>query len=168
MRRFSTVMSAALLLGCGSASNEEDPGTTQQMLSRSWVLYQNVSPNPAAGVTGFVQSNTTEGGKTHVTLHVTGLPPNRAFGSHVHVLPCEDPAQAGGHYRNEPAGPATPENEIWLDFTTNAAGVGHAQAIVDFLIRHDGAHSVVNHALATDPATGAAGPKLACQNHDFG
>ena len=87
-------------------------------------------------------------------------------GSHVHALPCNQNA-AGGHYRNDPAGPATADNEIWLDFTANAAGNGEAQAVAAFLIRPNGAHAVAIHDHGTDPATGAAGPKLACVDVNF-
>ena len=95
-----------------------------------------------------------------------GLPPDREFGSHVHALPCGQNA-AGGHYRNDPAGPATADNEIWLDFATTSAGTGNSQAVAAFLLRPNGAHAVVIHDHETDPVTGAAGPKLACVDVNF-
>jgi hypothetical protein len=81
-------------------------------------------------IEGRAQMVRTAGGKTIVTVHVEGLAPNTAYGSHVHKQACAD-GEADGHYRFDPAGPATPPNEIWPGFTTNAAGIGNGIAIVD-------------------------------------
>src|SRR5436853_252172 len=61
--------------------------------------YANGSENPISGGEASVHSVTTASGKTIVTLHVSGLPANRSFGSHVHKLACSD-NKAGGHYQN--------------------------------------------------------------------
>jgi len=90
---------------------------------------------------------------------------NGSFGAHVHVAACES-GQAGGHYRNDTAGPATAANDVWLDFRTNSAGQARAMAVVNFGFRANDANAVVVHDHTTD-ATGAAGPKLACLNVDF-
>ncbi|NEB78777.1 superoxide dismutase family protein, partial [Streptomyces sp. SID14478] len=63
-----------------------------------------------------------------VDLDVDGLVPGRAYGAHVHQKPCgADPAAAGGHYQHvvDPRR-ADAGNEVWLDFTTDAAGRGTA------------------------------------------
>jgi Cu-Zn family superoxide dismutase len=127
--------------------------------------YGNDAANPVQGGSASVHSVTTTSGKSIVTLHISGLAPNRSFGAHVHVAACGT-NQAGGHYRNDPAGAATADNEVWLDFTTNAAGQGRAKAVVNFGFRPDGANAVVVHDRGTD-AAGAAGPKLGCINVDF-
>ena len=127
--------------------------------------YGDGTPNPVAGGQASVHAVATASGKTIVTLHVSGLPANRSFGSHVHILACDD-NKAGGHYRNVPSDPASPDNEIWLDFTTNAAGAGEAHATVDWVIRDGGAKAVVIHN-ATTNSGGVAGPKLGCLNVDF-
>ena len=84
----------------------------------------------ALGITGRAQMIRTADGTTIVTVHVVGLSPNTTYGSHVHQQAC-DVADADGHYRFDPAGPAAPPNEIWPGFTTNAAGVGNGRAIVN-------------------------------------
>ncbi|HUQ42994.1 MAG TPA: hypothetical protein VM451_01085, partial [Candidatus Limnocylindria bacterium] len=70
----------------------------------------------AAGVglpiTGRAEMVRTPDGKTFVTVHVEGLSAATSYGSHVHQLPC-DTSDADGHYKNDPAGPAAPPNEIW-------------------------------------------------------
>lgn len=91
-------------------------------------------------------------GKTIVSVHVDGLAASTTYGSHVHQLPCGT-AEADGHYKNDPAGPATPPNEIWPGFTTNAAGIGNGNATVAWTAGA-AAVSVVVHA--------PGGAKIAC------
>jgi hypothetical protein len=83
-----------------------------------------------AGIAGGASKVRTADGKSIVVVHASGLAPNTTYGSHVHLQACAS-GNAGGHYKFDPAGPATPPNEIHLDFTTNAAGIGLGRAIVD-------------------------------------
>ena len=94
----------------------------------------------------------TADGKTTVTVHVEGLSARTVYGSHVHQLPCGT-SEADGHYKHDPAGPATPPNEIWPGFTTNAAGIGNGNATVGWTAGA-AAVSVVVHA--------PGGAKIAC------
>jgi hypothetical protein len=59
------------------------------------------------------------------------------------------------------------ENEVWLDFTTDARGNAIVVNRKDFAVAAAKAKSVVVHANATDPATGKAGDKLACVDVSF-
>jgi Cu-Zn family superoxide dismutase len=157
-----------LLPGMAWGSSGADVVRAEGSLTAYDNPYGTGAANPTAGGAARVHAvanSSGEDGKTIVTLHVTGLAPNREFGSHVHILACGD-NKAGGHYRNDPAGPATPDNEIWLDFTTNGAGSGRAQAVVDWTIRPGGAKAVIIHDHETEPG-GAAGPKLACLDVAF-
>jgi hypothetical protein len=104
-------------------------------------------------ITGRAQMVRTPDGKTIVTIHVEGLAAGTTYGSHVHKQACAD-GEADGHYRFDPAGAATPPNEIWPGpFTTNDAGIGNADTIA---IGSAGATavSVVVHA--------PGGAKIAC------
>jgi hypothetical protein len=94
----------------------------------------------------------TADGKTIVSIHVEGLTPNTAYPSHVHQLPCGT-SDADGHYKNDPAGPAAPPNEIWQGFTTDADGIGNGRAMVDWTAG-SAAVSIVVHA--------PNGAKIAC------
>jgi len=112
----------------------------------------------AAGVgqpiTGRAQMVRTADGRTIVTVHLEGLAANTTYASHVHKQACAD-GDADGHYRFDPAGAATPPNEIWPGpFTTNDAGVGNGNTIAAGTAGPS-AMSVVVHA----PVTGA---KIAC------
>ena len=83
-----------------------------------------------SGIGGHASMVRTAAGKTIVIVHVAGLLPNTAYGSHVHLQACAN-GNAGGHYRFDPSGAATPPNEIHLGFTTNAAGIGLGRTVVD-------------------------------------
>ena len=103
-------------------------------------------------ISGHAQMVRTASGRTYVTVHAEGLAPDTTYPSHVHALPCGQ-ADADGHYKRDPAGPATPPNEIWQGFTTDDEGVGNGRAVADFTAGAT-AVSVVIHA--------PTGAKIAC------
>ena len=107
-------------------------------------------------ITGEARMVRTADGQTIVIVHVEGLAPDTAYGSHVHQQACAN-GEADGHYKFDPAGPATPPNEIWPAFTTNAAGIGNGYASVDGTAGPT-AMSVVVHA--------PGGAKIACADLD--
>lgn len=110
----------------------------------------------AMTITGRAQMVRTAAGSTIVTVHVEGLLPSTAYGAHVHQQACAN-GDADGHYRFDPSGAATPPNEIWPAFTTNAAGIGNGNATAD-AIAGPTAVSVVIHA--------PGGAKIACADLD--
>ncbi|WP_311137175.1 superoxide dismutase family protein [Streptomyces sp. I6] len=111
-----------------------------------------------------VVEQSTERSGTVVRARVGGLRPGHAFGAHVHTAPCDaDPAGAGPHYQHRPAPGADPANELWLDFTADAAGEGNAETRHDRGLRRGGAQSVVLHA-----EQGGAGTRVACFTVPFG
>jgi Cu-Zn family superoxide dismutase len=109
----------------------------------------------------------SDDGTITVRLAVRGLLPNRRYGAHVHNEPCGDTGEAAGPtFQNvvDPVQPsvdpafANPQNEIWLDFRTDTAGAGSAQATVDWGFTEDRrAKSVVLHAWPTATEAGRAG-----------
>jgi len=109
-----------------------------------------------SSITGDARMVRTADGKTIVIVHVEGLAPDTAYGSHVHQQACAN-GEADGHYKFDAAGPATPPNEIWPAFTTNAAGIGNGYASVDGTAGPT-AMSVVVHA--------PGGAKIACADLD--
>jgi superoxide dismutase, Cu-Zn family len=131
------------------------------------------------GATATVNANGTAA-STNVTLEVTGLQPNRRYGAHAHTKPCgSDGKDAGPHFQFKPD-PVTPSvdpayannvNEIWLDFTTNAAGAGQATSTVPWAFPADRrAASVIIHAMptSTEPGkAGGAGNRAACLTVSF-
>ncbi|GAA1989753.1 superoxide dismutase [Amycolatopsis minnesotensis] len=128
-----------------------------------------------AAVSGYTNAH-----RTKLKLYVKGLLPNREYGSHAHSKPCgAAAADSGPHYQNvvDPVQPsvdpkyANPQNEIWLDFTTDANGAASAVSTVDWgFAAERRAHSVVIHEMHThtEPGhAGMAGARLACLNVGF-
>ena len=83
-----------------------------------------------------VSAETGEAGTT-VTPAVPGLDDEHSYGAHVHAELCGPRGDAAGpHFQNvvDPVQPgvdpayANPENEIWLDLTTDADGAGGTSA----------------------------------------
>ena len=134
-----------------------------------------VPPGSTARVRGIYPASD----RTVVTLHVWGLAPNREYGAHAHKYGCSstDPIAAGGHFQHVEGGAsdpgyANPDNEIWLDFTTDGEGNGAAQAVVDWQFPAERrAQSVIihDHHTATGPAgsAGTAGPRYGCLTVPF-
>lgn len=141
------------------------------------VTYDEEQVPAGAGVV-VSQVETPDGGTT-VVLAAHGLQPDREYGAHVHVNGCGPTGDAAGpHFQNEPdpVTPSTdpeyanPENEVWLDFTTDGIGSGHAVSSVGWQFGDRPAGSVVIHEEHTshEPGeAGAAGTRLACVNVDF-
>lgn len=187
MRTTLTILLAAVLLTACSASrppaSESKPHGDGQTTSVEFAPPAKSGKQPAGitydtalvptGATAVVSTSTT-GGRTQVRLSVKKLRPDHKFGAHVHTRPCgAKPADAGPHYQNrkDPVSPsvdpafANPENEVWLDFVTDAKGNGDAVAVLDWTFRPGGAHSVVIHAQPTSTHAGhagTAGERLAC------
>ncbi|UJW33884.1 superoxide dismutase [Saccharothrix sp. AJ9571] len=133
-----------------------------------------------AGATASVFAASAPELGTSVTLVVTGLRADREYGAHAHTRPCgASGADAGPHYQKQvdPVSPsvdpayANPENEIWLDLTTNGTGTGIGATHVDWQFDADRrAGSVVVHETHTHTHpghAGTAGARLACLNVTF-
>jgi Cu-Zn family superoxide dismutase len=123
-----------------------------------------------AGASTQVSSEPLGGGKSKVTVVLRGLQPNHTYGAHVHTRPCGATGEAAGpHFQQvvDPVQPsvdpryANPVNEVWLDFTTDAAGNGAAEAVGNWRFRGRNANSLVVHEHGTHSG-GQAGARLAC------
>ena len=100
------------------------------------------------------------------TVTVAGLLPNRTYGVHLHVNPCGlKPEDAGAHYQHAHTH-ASSDNEVWLDFTTDASGAATATATQDWaFVPGRLPRSLVIHAektRTTGAEAGMAGPRVAC------
>jgi superoxide dismutase, Cu-Zn family len=114
---------------------------------------------------------------TMVTLTVNGLLANRSYGAHLHTKPCGATGTvAGPHYQHRPdpaasASPpsvdpayANPQNEVWLDVTTDSQGAGTSKSTQPWVFSTR-PRSLVIHAskTQTEPGkAGMAGPRAAC------
>jgi superoxide dismutase, Cu-Zn family len=190
MRSHCRVALAAALLTLPGCSTVSGTATSVAQTAHTVQVAATFAPAPGTAITydpalvPFGAQATVDAASgntgTSVTLSVQGLLPGRSYGAHAHTEPCGTTgAAAGPHYQNtvDPVQPsvdpryANPDNEIWLDLTTDANGAGTARTAVawDF----DGqrrARSVIIHAMptATDPGrAGTAGNRAACVSVDF-
>ena len=134
------------------------------------------------GATADVQVR-VEDESTFVQFTGTDLEADRDFGAHVHTQPCgDDPDDSGPHYQHEvdpeaeEDDPSTdpdyanPENEVWLDFTTDDSGKAAVDSSVDWEFREGEARSLVlheEHTATHEGHAGTAGDRLACVTVDF-
>ncbi|GLZ31425.1 hypothetical protein Lesp02_36130 [Lentzea sp. NBRC 105346] len=187
MKTFSAAAAAALLTavllpGTASAAEPAHLAYTSAKFEKYSAKAKAVTYNAElvkAGAHVTVLSIPTIDGKTTVGIRVKGLVANRVYGTHVHVKKCGAlPADAGPHYQNvaDPVQPsvdpkyANPQNEIWLDLTTDERGNAYTTATVAWQFTERHAQSVVLHAEKTsshEGHAGTAGARLACANVDF-
>jgi len=171
MNKLAGAVLLSLVVACGAGTVEEQKESTVSELgfvgSGAWTVFKlQAGPNPAEKINGDVRGFVSpEIDRTMLLLTVRGLPPNKTFGAHLHATACNE-NNGGGHYQHTGT-TVNDENEVWLDFTTNASGVAQVVTRKPFSIATERAKSVVVHAQATDPATGKAGDKLACTDVAF-
>jgi len=172
MRRRLPIIPVVVLCGAGLALPTASAAATAQVVHATGPTV--VHDASLDDITTRVQAVSTASGSTIVTLHATGFPADyvgRSLGAHVHVGACgQNPLASGPHYASPNADPdaSVEQREIWLDFTVNPGGVGHARASRSWHIDTGDANAVVIHALSTDHGTGAAGARLACTTVPFG
>jgi Cu-Zn family superoxide dismutase len=193
-------LTTILAAGCSQADTAGGDGATpteeavQPTTSPSVTASIFMPPGEGGGALTYDETAVPEGATADVQVRVedeetsvqftgTGLEPDRDFGAHVHTQPCgDDPADAGPHYQNEvdPAATedepstdhayANPENEVWLDFTTDEDGNAVSTADVAWLFRDGEAQSLVLHEEHTSTEhgeAGTAGDRLACVTVEF-
>jgi hypothetical protein len=131
--------------------------------------FQTLPDGAAMGlvIEGFATITRSDAG-THVKAVVRGLQPATTYAAHLHNAPCSAANPGGAHYKNDPAGPSVPPNELWLSSTddptagiqANPGGVAHGRGSADWVARPE-AQSVVIHDIPPGGTT-AGGPKIAC------
>jgi hypothetical protein len=132
-------------------------------------MFQTLPDGAAMGleIEGFAQLARDDSG-THGKVVVRGLDPGTTYAAHLHNAPCSAANPGGGHYKDDPAGPAEPPNELWFSstedplagITANSGGVARGRGTADWVARPE-AQSVVIHAIPPGGST-AGGPKIAC------
>lgn len=115
---------------------------------------------------GLARMTTGERG-TVVWVFVTGLDPEKHYGSHLHNGTCA--SGGGGHYQNEEGGGKTPPNELWL--TTNGTtieanrfGLALAGGTASWTARTSGSMTTAQSVVVHEPD--AVGTRIACADLD--
>lgn len=171
-RRFGSVAAVALAAGLAFGTGPAGAATT---FVESHGDLTDLVPSAANATDGASADlwALASGGDTTFWLLVSGLSPSSAgttYGVHVHVGTCVagNGAAAGPHYNA--GGVASPDTEVWLDFTVLPGGYGFASTTVPFEIAPGTARAMVVHAEPTQdggPTPGAAGGRQACLPVDF-
>ena len=164
LSRGLTFASAALAIAAFAAAPAAAAGPVKERGT-----FQTLPDGAAMGleIEGFATITRTDSG-TDVKAVVRGLEPGTTYAAHLHNAPCSDANPGGAHYKNDPAGPSVPPNELWLSSTddamagiaANAGGVAHGRGSADWVARPE-AQSVVIHFIPPGGTT-AGGPKVAC------
>jgi hypothetical protein len=134
------LVAASALVACGSSSE-----TTGEETAVSG-NFASVADAPAgySDVSGEAHLERTDGGTT-VSLTASGLEPKTAYVAHLHTGGCDQADPGGPHFQFEKGGSEEPPNEIHLEFTTDAAGEGEAEASSKREVPAGKAGSVVIH-----------------------
>ncbi len=150
----SIVISGALSLmvsGWGhQATGKDDAMAGGAQVTEGAIITTSTGAERNYALTGNASMRRFSNSRTTVTLDVAGLHAHEKYPSHVHNLPC-DQKGGGGHYQYKKGGKVDAVNEIWLTFTTNAAGDGSARASHGRLAQPD-AQSIVIHDSTKDKA----------------
>ncbi len=150
--------------------------TTPNPTSKAITYNPDLAPVGAAVTAALIPSSE---GSTRAELTVSGLLPNRGYAVHAHTKACGATGEAAGpHFQNHPDPAATPQapstnpeyanpnNEIWLDVRTDAAGAGTSNATVPFILTDRVPGSIVIHEGMQTPTApgqaGQAGARIAC------
>lgn len=191
--RVSIPLATASLLLAGVGVAAPSGATMPSTAVGDLVRHAHATDELPAGAWARVRSIETGSGKTVVTLQVRGFRANETYGAHAHYKQCgasHAPSASGAHYQHlvDPAvlaaaaaqgtdfetipsveaAYANPDNEVWLDLTTDGEGNGSAQTVVDWQFRGSAPvlRSVVFHVNHTShggtPPAGSAGARLGC------
>jgi len=161
------------MLPATSAAANPDNGNGARVFAGELRDLQPSTVEPLEGASARLTMANHNGDSTFV-LNVEGIDVTGAgsaagheYGAHLHLGPCVagNGLAALAHYNTDVLAGATPPTidettEVWLDFTVQADGTGHAVAHVPF-VADPGERAVVIHRDATNEL-GVAGPRLAC------
>lgn len=151
------LVAAVALAACGSS----DSGTTETSGEESAAVtgqFERLAGAPTgySKVDGEAELTRANGGTT-VAISLTGLEPKTEYMAHLHTGACGLADPGGPHFQFKQGGSEEPPNEIHLEFTSNAAGEGEAEATIKREVPVGEAGSVVVHTVAGESHHETAG-----------
>ena len=166
MQRSRLGIQMAMALTLVFASFAASPSVAGAATTRGEFVTLSAGQDMGFDVSGVASLTRTRHG-TVARAVVKGLDPGVTYAAHVHSQACSD-NMAGGHYKNDPGGPSTPPNELWLSssddpmggLVANDVGVARGRGRAPWVARAD-AVSIVIHFIPPGGST-AGGPKIAC------
>lgn len=124
---------------------------------------------PAVDVRGTATVIRTDTG-TIVEVTVRGLEPGVVYDAHLHEGTCADPTSP--HYKNDPAGPSEPPNELWpssdannptAGLTADEDGIARGFGVAEWVARPT-ARAIWIHEPPADPNDPHAHARIGCAN----
>lgn len=99
---------------------------------------------------------------TAVKVNVSGLNPDKVYGSHLHNGTCA--SGGGGHYQDAAGGAVVPPNELWLStsgagLVPNRGGVAHGAGSATWMARVSSASTNARSVVVHEPGSGV---RIAC------
>ena len=99
---------------------------------------------------------------TAVKISVSGLDPDKLYGSHLHNGTCA--SGGGGHYQDVEGGVVVPPNELWMStngsgLVPNPGGVAHGGGSATWIARVSSPSTNARSVVVHEPGTGA---RIAC------
>jgi hypothetical protein len=99
---------------------------------------------------------------TVVRVNVSGLDPDKVYGSHLHNGTCA--SGGGGHYQDVEGGAVVPPNELWLSsggggLVPNPGGVAHGAGSAVWQARVSSTETNARSVVVHEPGTGT---RIAC------
>lgn len=137
---------AVALTACGGSDESTGANDTTAEAETVSGQFEPLPGVPAAysGLSGEAELTRADGGTT-VSLSLTGLEAQTEYVAHLHTGSCDQAEPGGPHFQFEKGGSEEPPNEIHLEFASNAAGDGEAQASSKREVPVGEAGSVVLH-----------------------
>jgi hypothetical protein len=130
IHRIVVTGAAALALAAGATAATGPAGAEGATVTRG--EFHSFAAGTGLDIGGHAQMVRSANGYTQVTIHVSGLDPAVTYAAHVHAAPCAV-GDADGHYQLDPAGGATPPNEIWPGpLYANGAGMASGRTVAEF------------------------------------
>lgn len=141
-------------------------GTASAGTERARSFHGVFTETPAGSVAGydihgFVKMTIRSAG-TVVRVKVSGLDPEKVYGSHLHNGTCA--SGGGGHYQDIAGGAVTPPNELWLSsngagLVPNRGGVARGEGWATWRARVSGDSTNARSVVVHEPGSGA---RIAC------
>ena len=148
-------VAAALMIGAAPASG----GTGTSLHG----VFAETTAGSGAGydIHGSVKMTLGAAG-TVVKVSVSGLDPDKVYGSHLHNGTCA--SGGGGHYQDVEGGATVPPNELWLSSGTgalapNAGGVAHGDGSATWMARISSGSTNATSVVVHEPGSGV---RIAC------
>jgi len=162
----TTILSAiaALAVACAGTANAA-PGAAVAHAELGPYSTAHTGVVVDAGVTAQAHLVAAPSGRTIVRVTAQGLVPDGSYAAHVHYGACTDYL---GHFQYQHPGPATRENEVWLDLDADAAGRAVDQVEVAALDLGQPLSLVVHQHANGDVGAGPPGARIACGNVELG